>query len=208
MSTKALDIMQHIEELYSAKPDFSKLENNQELIEAYQKAFADYDLLDIIDAIDRFWEYKSNKSRPTVAQLKAMLNAHDVVRKPEQTGSGQSMAFAPAEFFMQRDIELKRCRHNLYIYKQAVDYIINELLLEKIPSDVWRKMSFADKVTAAKNNGLFSRLDEVLVLASMQRIGRPYEFQSEAELNASKASQASGHTFDEAVAEVANWWHN
>ena len=79
---KALDILRHIEELYVTEPDFDKLdrmaENNPERLEAWEKAFAEYDLIDVLNAVDAFWEFKSSKSRPSVAQIKAKLNAREV----------------------------------------------------------------------------------------------------------------------------------
>lgn len=179
-------------------------------VQIWSDVLEGYSQTDILEALKDYRKNVPYDKAPNPGEFKKYLPEKEKTPPPPPPVDTKPRftAFAPAEFFMQRDIELKRCRHNLYIYKQAVDYVINELLLEKIPSDVWRRLSFADKVTAAKNNGLFSRLDDVLVLVSKQRLGRAYEFQSEAELNAGKASQASGHTFDEAVAEVANWWHN
>lgn len=79
---KALEILKHIEELYVAEPDFAKIErmakNNPERVSAWEEAFAEYDLTDILLAIDDFWNYKSSKSKPSVAQLKAILTSKKV----------------------------------------------------------------------------------------------------------------------------------
>lgn len=74
---KALEILKHIEELYVAEPDFSKLErmaeNNPERVQAWEDAFEKYDLVDVLNAVDDFWNFKSSKSKPSVAQLRAVL---------------------------------------------------------------------------------------------------------------------------------------
>lgn len=87
---KALEILKHIEELYVVEPDFAKIErmavNNPERLNAWQEAFAEYDLADILSATDDFWNYKSSKSKPSVAQLKAILNAKKVDTEDNSIG--------------------------------------------------------------------------------------------------------------------------
>ncbi len=210
---KALDILRHIEELYVAEPDFDKLdrmvENNPERLDAWEKAFADYDLIDVLNAIDAFWEFKSSKSRPSVVQIKAKLNAREVEKVV--TDKVQDKALAPAEQLMNRDIELKRCRHNLYIYKQAVDYVLSELLLQEIPAGIWRKMRFEGKYAAAKNKGLFDDFDDILVGICRRDLGKDYEFDSEAMIEAQKANR--NFDVNRAASKlgetwVNGWWHN
>ena len=79
---KALEILKHIEELYVEDPDFSKIEKmayaNPERVNAWVEAFKNYDLSDVLTAVDEYWRYTSNKSKPTVAKLEAMLNAKKV----------------------------------------------------------------------------------------------------------------------------------
>lgn len=210
---KALDILRHIEELYVAEPDFDKLdrmvENNPERLEAWEKAFADYDLIDVLNAVDAFWEFKSSKSRPSVAQIKAKLNAREVEKVVAD--KVQDKALAPAEQLMNRDIELKRCRHNLYIYKQAVDYVLSELLLQEIPTGIWRKMKFSAKYEAAKNKGLFENFDDVLKLVCRERTGKDHEFESEAMIEAANTNrnfdlEQAAHNLGETWKSA--WWHD
>lgn len=79
---KALEILYHIEELYTENPDREKLnrlaEQNPERVQAWTDAFAEYDLSDVLMAIDDFWQYKSSKSKPSVAQIKAVLTTKQV----------------------------------------------------------------------------------------------------------------------------------
>ena len=76
---KGLKILRHIEELYVEHPDFSKLEkmarNNPERVKAWNDAFKEYNLDDVLNTIDEYWNFKSSKSKPSVHQIKAMLVA-------------------------------------------------------------------------------------------------------------------------------------
>lgn len=85
---KALEILKHIEELYTAEPDFAKLdrmvEQNPERVAAWAEAFRNYDLSDVLAAIDDFWQYKSSKSKPSVAQITAILVAQKAKKDENQ----------------------------------------------------------------------------------------------------------------------------
>ena len=74
---KALEILKHIESLYVEQPDFSKIEkmarNNPERVQAWRDAFNNYNLSDVLNAIDEFWNFKSSKSKPSVHQIRAIL---------------------------------------------------------------------------------------------------------------------------------------
>ena len=74
-----LKILRHVEELYVEQPDFSKLENmarnNPERVKAWNDAFKEYYLDDVLNTIDEYWNFKSSKSKPSVHQIKAMLIA-------------------------------------------------------------------------------------------------------------------------------------
>ena len=104
---KALEILKHIEELYVAEPNLAKLEkmacNNPERVQAWEDAFREYDLSDVLDAIDNYWEFKSSKSKPSVAHIKAILN----VKKVDKTGEIEVVEPMTdyAVTFMQRDIQ-------------------------------------------------------------------------------------------------------
>lgn len=177
---KALEILKHIEELYVVEPDFGKIErmaqNNPERVKAWQDAFDDYDVTDVLLAIDNFWNYQTSKSRPSVAQIKAKLNAVNAERKKKN--ADYIPMTDPAVAYMQRDIKLGRCRHLLPVYQAAVRYIAEDILAQEIPVTEWQRMSFAERCEAAMKRGLFNRFDEVLVLISRRDNGKDYQFES------------------------------
>jgi hypothetical protein len=75
--------------------------------------------------------------------------------------------------FMQRDIELGRNVDCLLTdYSRAVDYIMNEKLLEIIGGFEFGKIrhDYQTRYTLAKNNGLFGDFDAVLRAVKERRI--------------------------------------
>lgn len=205
---KAQEILYHIEELYTEKPSEEAVirhsKENPVRYQAWVDAFKDYDLSDVLEAIDSFWEYKSSKSKPNVAQIKAILNAHKTEKSTSASDTPEINSFAPAESLMTRDIELKRNRHLLAVYKLAVDYIIQDMLLEHIPSSEWRKMDFSERVALAKKKGLFNRYDEVLAHVCKLNYGKEYQFESETMIENSKAR--SGSKIEDGVNILASQW--
>lgn len=177
---KALEILKHIEELYVVEPDFGKIErmaqNNPERVKAWQDAFDDYDVTDVLLAIDNFWNYQTSKSRPSVAQIKAKLNAVNAERKKKN--ADYIPMTDPAVAYMQRDIKLGRCRHLLPVYRAAVRYIAEDILAQEIPVTEWRRMTFAERCTAAMKRGLFNSFDEVMVLICRRNQGKDFQFES------------------------------
>ncbi len=88
---KALEILQHIEKLYAKDYDDSyatKLSSkNPDMVNAWNESFKNYDLLDVLAAIDDFWQFKNSKSRPNVAQIAAILTSKNVDTS-DNTASG------------------------------------------------------------------------------------------------------------------------
>lgn len=76
---KGLEILQHIEKLYSKDYDEFYAEKlaakNPDMVDSWDEAFKEFDLLAVFEAIDDFWQFKNSKSRPNVAQITAILNA-------------------------------------------------------------------------------------------------------------------------------------
>lgn len=216
---KIIDILLYIDELYKDSENSESIlllkTENPEKYEMWRKAFEDYTLDDVKSAVRRYWTYKNDKTAPKVAHLLAYLEEDHKEDENKQYSHADNKpefkAFAPAENFMARDIELKRCRHNLYVYQAAVRYILEDLLLREIPADVWRRLKFSDRYEMAKNKGLFDNFDEILVGVCRRDKGKDYEFDSEAMIeaqkanrafNASKAAENLGTTWKNA------WWHN
>ncbi|MBQ7659836.1 MAG: hypothetical protein IJS26_03735 [Alphaproteobacteria bacterium] len=107
-------ILHHIAELY-AKP-----RANQEIDEAifemeeklsarfaeYDKAFDGKITLDLIKAVDDYWRFKNDKTRPTLAQILALENS-DVTKKEREFESDESQAGLKKRVI--------NCMKNLYI---------------------------------------------------------------------------------------------
>lgn len=82
---KELEIIKHVIELYTGDTTDEAMANyelkNSEQVKMYAEAFRDYDLSDVLQAIDEFWNFKSSKTKPTVAQILAILNSKKEVEK-------------------------------------------------------------------------------------------------------------------------------
>ena len=180
---KAQEIIFHIQELYTENPSEEKVirqcQENPVRYQAWVDAFKDYDLSDVLQAIDEYWEFKSSKTKPSVAQIKAKLNARNVEKLHEVPENTQASKGDFAWERMNADIEAGSCRNNLYVYRDAERIMLNEWLVEYFPIAVLRKMSYASKLEQAKEKGLIGNFDEALRQASQKRFGRDYEFESE-----------------------------
>lgn len=97
--TDTAKILHHIAELY-AKPrkdqsfDDAVLELEEKLnnrFDAYDEAFSAELTSNIIKAVDNYWRFKSDKTRPTIAQVMAMVNSDDKKAGNEDPESLQGM---------------------------------------------------------------------------------------------------------------------
>ncbi len=190
-------ILWHIAELYAnptktltydqaVKIYYEKLEAH---FEEYDKAFEDYYTDDVLEAVDKCWRFDSDKTRPKLAKIEAYLRSEqkvEKVEKPRQSqNSGKIADYDPAQL-MRRDIELKRNRHLLPVYEKAVRYIAEDLLVREIPAEQWRRLDLAGRCKLAWEKGLFSQLDDVLVLICRKYWGKDYQYPSESELESHK----------------------
>lgn len=179
---KAQEILFHLDELYTENPSEEKVirqcEENPVRYQAWVDAFKDYDLSDVLMAIDEYWEFKNSKTKPSVAQIKAKLNARNVEKMQEVSENTQAANGDFAWERMNADIEAGSCRNNLYIYRDAERIMLNEWLVEYFPIDVIRKMSYASKLEQSKEKGIIGNFDEALRQASQKRFVRDYEFES------------------------------
>ena len=179
---KALEILKHIDELYVEQPDFSKLEkmaqNNPERVQAWEDAFKAYDLTDVLNAVDEFWNYKSSKSKPSVHQLRAMLTTKKDVVATNGEATREEKFVDYASLYMARDIKLGTNRHLLPIYQRAVKYIVEDMLLEQISSQEWHQLDYSGRCARAMQLGLFNRFDDVLVYICQQLYGKDYQFET------------------------------
>lgn len=170
-------VLRHIADLY-AKPrkeqtaEDAKLEFEEKLnshFDEYDKAFSQFFTANLIKAIDDFWRFKSDKIRPTLAQILAMANsdtskaANDDFSQPiQKIVTGRNIEVE----YMQRDIDLKRNTHCLLNdYTRAVTYILDELLPQKIGYSEYQNIrkDYSAKVNLAVKNNLFSDFDTILL---------------------------------------------
>lgn len=190
-------ILRHIAELYAnptkTVPYDQAVELYYEKLEArfeeYAKAFEDYYTADVLAAVDKCWRYDSDKTRPKLAKIEAYLRSEEKVEKVEKPrqnrNCGKIADYDPAQL-MRRDIELKRNRHLLPVYEKAVRYIAEDLLVREIPAEQWRRLDLAARCKLAWERGLFSQLDDVLVLICRKYWGKDYQYPSESELESQK----------------------
>lgn len=107
-----------------------------------------------------------------------LIDPCGVELKPESNEAQKTVISDPAVAFMQRDIRLGRCRHLLSVYQAAVRYIAEDILGQEIPVSEWRRMTFAERCTAAMKRGLFNSFDEVMVLICRRNQGKDFQFES------------------------------
>ena len=200
---KALEILKHLDELYVEQPDFSKLEkmaqNNPERVQAWEDAFREYDLVDVLNAIDEFWNFKSSKSKPSVHQIRAMLTSKKDVEKVVGRANVEPMTdYAVA--FMQRDIQTGSNRHLLPVYQKAVRYIAEDMLAKEIAFEEWKGLNFGERCERAMQVGLFNHFDDVLVSTCHKYYGKDYQYDSASMLNARKVN----YDYDRADGDLAN----
>lgn len=178
---KAQEIIYHIDELYSEKPSQFKVEQmsktNPVRYQAWVDAFKSYDLSDVLNAVDEYWQFKNSKTKPNVTQILAILNAKNTEKLKETVQTAAEAANGDYAWErMNADIEAGCCRNNLYVYRDAERIVLNEWLVEYLPLEVVRKMSYGAKVKQAMEKGLFNNFDDAMKQAAQARFGREFEF--------------------------------
>lgn len=174
---KTQEILKHMFDLYN-DTEYSEdeilhwCEKNMERYRAWEEAFKEFDTIDVFDAIDHYWRYNSNKTKPTVAKILAILATNKAKRIEQTSGEPAVVCFDPASRYMQRDINLGKCKCTLGKYNKAVKLIIRRLE-DCVPIAELQKMDFAQKWQNVENKGLNADFDEVLekVCAGDENIG-------------------------------------
>ena len=207
---KAQEILFHIDELYTENPSEDKIrqmaENNPTRYQAWVDAFKDYDLPDVLTAIDNFWEFKSSKTKPNVAQIKAILTSHKAEKLRQAAASATKKELPTPENLMAQDVAAGCCRNNLYVYREAFDICLNQFLPEVIPAEVADHAFYPRNVQLAVENGVFGRFDEAMIMAAQRRFGRDYEFPSANDLEAMKKNGKKSVDFKQTVGNLASHW--
>lgn len=216
---KTQHILFHLAELYTQEPSEEKVikacEINPTMYEMWSDAFKDYDLPDVLTAIDNFWEFKSSKTKPNVAQIKAILTSHKAEKLRQAAASAPKKELPSPENLMAQDVAAGCCRNNLYVYREAFDICLNQFLPEVVPADVAEHALYPRNVQLAVENGVFGRFDEAMLMAAQRRFGRDYEFPSANDLEAMKKNGVkldSSHSLrmtekgDDAVKTLSAHW--
>lgn len=126
-------IIRKIAELYSngtekkSSEEVAELKYEQlmERASEWKAAFDKYDVDDVINAINTFWRYKSDKSRPSVSQILSMLQSDKVSQKTSANCNICRAINIEQELF-NRDRKAGRAIHILPTYKRAVDIVMND----------------------------------------------------------------------------------
>ena len=178
MSEKTRLIIKKVAELYSFGSEKKTAEevtqvNYEKLLDKeleWEQAFDNYEADDVIQAINNYWRYKSDKSRPSVAQILAILQTEKEVKPKTNTNHDSVRFFCIEGDLMARDKELGRNSQFLISdYRRAVNYILTDKLIETIGCFEYDKLSNddktkerSDKYKMALENGLFDDFDEIL----------------------------------------------
>ena len=178
MTEKTRLIIKKVAELYSFGSEKKTAEevtqvNYEKLLDKeqeWEQAFDNYELDDVIQAINNYWRYKSDKSRPSVAQILAILQTEKEVKPKNNTNHDSVRFFCIESDLMRRDIELgKNIDCLLSDYRRAVNYILTDRLIETLGSYEYNKLSNedktkerSDKYRIAMQNGLFNDFDDIL----------------------------------------------
>jgi hypothetical protein len=181
-------------------------ENNPTRYQAWVDAFKDYDLPDVLTAIDNFWEFKSSKTKPNVAQIKAILTSHKAEKLRQAAASAPKKELPSPENLMALDIATGDCRNNLYVYRDAFNICLKEFLPEVVPVDVLERAYYPKDVQLAVENGVFSRFGDAMLMAAQRRFGRDYEFPSANDLEAQKKNGTKVVDFKQTIDSLASHW--
>lgn len=166
---KELEILKHINELYVGDTTDEEIirfaEKNTEKVAAWKAAFVKYDLVDVLQAVDEYWNFKNNKTSPRVAQILAILNSKKEVEKDSFSVDAQASRFDESNWRYWVGIDLARAlmirggNKNLRFWcKKAVDAILAERV-DRLPEA--RFWDYGRKVKECFELGFFDDVDEI-----------------------------------------------
>lgn len=166
---KELEILKHINELYVGDTTDEEIirfaEKNTEKVAAWKAAFAKYDLADVLQVVDEYWNFKNNKTSPRVAQILAILNSKREVEKDSFSVDAQASRFDESNWRYWVGIDLARAlmirggNKNLrFWYQKAVDAILAERVDRQPESRFW---DYGKTVAECFRRGFFDDVDEV-----------------------------------------------
>ena len=175
---KELEILKHINELYVGDTTDEEIirfaEKNTEKVAAWKAAFAKYDLADVLQVVDEYWNFKNNKTSPRVAQILAILNSKKEVEKDSFSVDAQASRFDESNWRYWVGIDLARAlmirggNKNLrFWYQKAVDAILAERV-DRLPEA--RFWDYGRKVKECFERGFFDDVDEIAENTRQQEI--------------------------------------
>lgn len=175
---KELEILKHINELYVGDTTDEEIirfaEKNTEKVAAWKAAFAKYDLADVLQAVDEYWNFKNNKTSPRVAQILAILNSKKEVEKDSFSVDAQASRFDESCWRYWVGIDLARAlmiragNKNLrFWYQKAVDAILTERVARLPEARFW---DYGRKVKECFERGFFDDVDEIAENTRQQEI--------------------------------------
>ena len=166
---KELEILKHINELYVGDTTDEEIirfaEKNTEKVAAWKAAFVKYDLVDVLQAVDEYWNFKNNKTSPRVAQILAILNSKKEVEKDSFSGDAQTSRFDESNWRYWVGIDLARAlmirggsKNLRFWYKKAVDAIFAERV-DRLPEA--RFWDYGQKVKECFERVFFDDVDDI-----------------------------------------------
>lgn len=170
-------------------------------IQAWVEILEGYSQTEILEGLKNYRKCVPYDKAPNPASFKDYLPAkHKPVAEITASQAKGDLAWEQ----MNSDIEAGSCRHNLYVYRMAEKIVLGEWLLEYMPLEVVRKMSYASRLKAATEKGLVYQFADALTQASQRMFGRDYEFQSANEIEANK--ERCGTVNNDAAKTLAAHW--
>lgn len=151
-----------------AQENYERLLSKEDL---WETAFRDYEVDDVIAAVNQFWVYKTDKGRPSVSQIKAILDVSVKASPNNKSSSTHSIKnFNISSMLMERDKATNKNEiYNLYDYKKCVNYILNIRLKDKLSEEDWKNLKDEDEALELGNKyrkaldlNLFYDLDVLL----------------------------------------------
>lgn len=167
MSEKTRLIIKKVAELYSFGTERKTVEevtqlNYEKLLDKepeWEDAFKDYELDDVLGAINSYWRYKTDKVRPSVKQILAFLETEKEVKKiPNKAENTEVKCYNIETMYFNRDRELGILKYNMNIYKRAVDRIMKDMMGEWCREN---KFKFDDKDDAVAYHKKFQKATEL-----------------------------------------------
>ena len=106
--------------------------------EDYDKAFKDKLTSDILKAVDDYWRYKSDKTRPTLAQMMAMENSDTTKKERAEismtTDESMKQRYITCMWNLYNKFGLKgaQCYHNAMLNKFGIPYPATEEIMRSL----------------------------------------------------------------------------